>query len=235
MRYLYFIIMRPILIILFFMLIIVSVKSQAQKWQAGHFTDVKGNLETGLIRFNPPGKPPIKGEGFIEFREDTKANPFKLSASDLRSFVIGKDSFIVAHAPNNEYWANKELDFVLVAVDEDLKLYVAKEGGSGSRGIGFEPDIGAGVGTGGYGGGLGGGISIPIGGGGGGKEKTTWYFGANPAGMQRLTNENFEDIMTDMMGDYPDVVDKIHAKVYVLANIDRLVAYFKQVKAAEKR
>lgn len=233
MRYLYFIIMRPILIILFFMLIIVSVKSQAQKWQPGHFTDVKGNTEVGLIRTNPPGKPPIKGEGFIEFREDNKANPFKLSASDLRSFVIGKDSFIVAHAPNNEYWLNKEFDFVKVVLDEDLKLYAAKEGGSGGSGIGFEPDIGAGVGTGGYGGGVGGGISIPIGGG-GGKEKAIWYFGANSAEMQRLTNENFEDIMTDIMGDYPDVVDKIHAKVYVLANIDKLVAYFNQVKAAGK-
>jgi len=35
------------------------------------------------------------------------------------------------------------------------------------------------------------------------------------------------------MGDYPDVVDKIKAKVYVLGNIDRLIAYFNQVKLAE--
>ena len=212
----------------------VTVNTYAQKWQPGHFTDVKGNTETGSIRTNPPGKAPIKGEGFIEFKEDNKSEPFKLSASDLRSFVMGKDSFIVAHAPGNESWANKEFDFVRVAIDEDLKLYVAKEGGSGSRGIGFEPGVGAGIGTGGYGGGVGGGVSIPIGGGGGGKERAIWYFGANPAEMKPLTNENFEDIMTDMMGDYPDVVDKIHAKVYVLANIDKLVAYFKQVKAAGK-
>ena len=237
MRYLYFIIMRPILIILFFMLIIVSVKSQAQKWQPGHFTDVKGNVENGLIRTNPSGKPPIKGEGFIEFREDTKAEPFKLSASDLRSFVIGRDSFIVTHAPANEIWLNKELDFVKVVVDEDIKLYAAMEGGSGGgSGFGIEPGIGAGIGTGGFGSGVGGGISIPIGGGGrGGKARMIWYFGTNPASMKQLTNENFEDIMSDMMGDYPDVVDKIHAKVYILANVERLVAYFKQVKAGKSQ
>jgi len=41
---------------------------------------------------------------FIEFKEDNKSEPFKLSASDLRSFVVGKDSFVVAHAPGNETW-----------------------------------------------------------------------------------------------------------------------------------
>src|SRR5476651_1799117 len=73
--------------------------AHAQKWQPGHFTDVKGNEETGLIRINPSGKAPIKNESFIEFKEDAKTEPFKLSASDLKSFVVGRDSFIVAHAP----------------------------------------------------------------------------------------------------------------------------------------
>ena len=62
--------MRSILIILFFMLIYVSAKSQ--KWQPGSFTDVKGNRVTGLIRENPSGKVPIKDEGFIEFKDDAK-------------------------------------------------------------------------------------------------------------------------------------------------------------------
>ncbi len=227
-------IMRSILIILFFMLMIISAKSNAQKWQPGHFTDVKGNIESGFIRFGS-GKAPVKGEGFIEFKEEKKTEPFKLSASDLRSFVVGKDSFVVAHAPGNETWAKNEFDFVKVALDEDIKLYAA--GGvktGGGHGIGFAPEIGTGIGTGGYGGGVGGGISIPIGGGGGGSyEKLVYYYGDNTADMKRLNDQNFEDVMSDMMGDYPDVVDKIHAKVYVLENIDRLIAYFKQVKDAE--
>src|ERR1700742_3518776 len=87
-------------------------KANAQKWLPGHFTDIKGNVETGFIRINPSAKGPVKDEGFIEFREDSKTNPFKLSASDLKSFVIGRDSFIVAHAPGNETWAKREIDFV---------------------------------------------------------------------------------------------------------------------------
>jgi len=221
-------------IFIFFFLMTTGIAVYAQKWQPGRFTDVKGNIQNGLIRVNPSGKGPIKDEGFIEFKENNKAEPFKLSASDLRSFVVGKDSFVVAHAPQNEAWSKNELDFVKVVVDEQVKLYAANAGGGGRSGIGFSPGISTGIGTGGYGGGfgagLGGGISLPIG---GRSNKLTWYYGENPAEMKRLTNENFEDIMTDMMGDYPDVVDKIHAKVYVLANIDRLVAYFNQVKQAE--
>jgi len=215
----------------------VCITASAQKWQPGRFTDVKGNKETGLIRVNPSGKPPIKNEAFIEFKEDSKTEPFKLSASDLQSFVTGRDSFVVAHAPANETWSKREYEFVKVVVNEDIKLYEAHVGGGGGKsGFGFSPAIGGGIGTGGYGGGFGGGISIPIGGGGGGgSEKTTWYFGANSCEIQRLTNENFEDIMSDIMGDEPDVVDKIHAKVYVLANIEKLVAYFEKVKEGEKK
>ncbi|MDB5133139.1 MAG: hypothetical protein JWR02_2888 [Mucilaginibacter sp.] len=213
-----------------FSFILLSISIQAQKWQPGRFTDIKGNIQTGLIRVDPSGKAPIKGEGFIEFKEDNKAEPFKLSASDLRSFVVGKDSFVVAHAPQNENWSRNELDFVKVVLDEPVKLYVAKASSGGGHGFGFSPGISTGIGTGGYGGAFGGGISIPIGS--GGREKTTWYFGENTAEMKRLTSENFEDIMTDIMGDEPDVVDKIHSKVYVLANIDKLLAYFKQVAAS---
>ena len=219
------------------MLAIVSAKSQS-KWMNGHFTDIKGNVETGFIRLDPSAKGPIKDEGFIEFKPDNKTNPFKLSASDLRSFVVGRDSFVVAHAPGNEIWARNELDFVRVVIDEDVKLYAANGGkGSGGRrgsGLSVEPGIGVGGGTGGFGAGAGAGVSIPIfgGGGGGSYEKTIWYYGDNTATMKRLTDLNFEDVMSDIMGDEPDVVDKIHAKVYILENIDRLIAYFKQVKAS---
>lgn len=224
--------MRPILIILFFMLMILSAKSYAQKWQPGRFTDVKGNIESGFIRFGGSGKAPVKGEGFIEFKEDNKSEPFKLSASDLRSFVVGKDSFVVAHAPGTETWAKNEFDFVKVVLNEDIKLYAAGGVKSGGHGIGIEPGIGTGIGTGGYGAGVGGGISIPIGGGGRGSyEKLVYYYGDNTANMKRLNDQNFEDIMSDMMGDYPDIVDKIHAKVYVLENIDKLIAYFKKVSS----
>jgi hypothetical protein len=226
--------MRSILIILFFMLIAVSAKSQ--KWQRGSFTDVKGNKVLGLIKVNPSKKGPIKDEGFIEFKDESKST-YKLSASDLRSFTIGRDSFVVAHAPGNSYWSLKELDFVKVALDEETKLYVtdvASETGGGG-GLGVQPEFGAGMGTGGYGG-VGGGVGINIGGGRRyGRVMATYYYGPNTAEMQQLTPMNFKDIMSDVMGDEPEVVQKIQANQFNLDNIDKLIIYFKQVQASHRQ
>ncbi len=231
--------MRPILIILFFSAVFVSTKSFGQKWLPGHFTDNKGNVEAGLIRIGGTGKGPVKNEGFIEFKQDEKSSPFKLSAGELRSFVIERDSFVVAHAPGNETWARNDFDFVRVVVDEDLKLYAAggvKTGNGHGSAVTVAPGVSTGIGTGGYGGAaVGAGVDVPIGigGGGGVYERLVYYYGDNTADMKRLNDKNFEDIMTDIMGDYPEVVDKIKAKVYVLENIDRLIVYFNQVKEAE--
>ncbi|HEY9533035.1 MAG TPA: hypothetical protein VIQ77_00795 [Mucilaginibacter sp.] len=217
---------------------LLSITAKSQSWQPGHFYDIKGTKNTGFIRVDPRGKGPIKGEGFIEYKEDEKAESIKLSASDLRSFVAGRDSFVVAVAPA-EGWAKYDLDFVRVAVDGPLRLFEAKgSGGNGGSGIGFNPGVGVGMGggggTGGFGGGLGGGISIPIGGGRHGRGgKAVYYYGANTASMKPLTNQNFIDVMTQIMGDKPDVVEKIQAKKYSLRDMDKLIAYFNQVQAGQ--
>lgn len=209
-------------------------KTYAQRWQPGHFTDVKGNVETGLIWVKPSGKGLIKDEAFIEFRENDKENPYKLSASDLKSFVIGRDSFVVAGEPQTSNW-QYGIDFVKVVLNEDIKLYVFKGGGSEGFGSSIQPGIegGVGGGTGGYGGGVGAGVSIPIGGhGGSGGSKTVYYYGETTANMKELTPVNFVDIMSDVMGDEPDVVQQIQEKKYTLGNIDKLIVYFRQVQAS---
>ncbi|AMR33332.1 hypothetical protein A0256_18855 [Mucilaginibacter sp. PAMC 26640] len=228
--------MRPILIILFFMLVGVSAKSQ--KWQPGYFTDVRGARYSGFIIPNPGGSGPIKNEGFIEFKDGEKTEPYRLSTSDLQSFVVGKDSFVVAHAPGNETWAKKDLDFVQVVVDSDTKLFATRGAGSGSGGSKVHISPGVGLSTGGgYGSSYGGGLGISFGGGGNGgsnKGKVTYYFGSSTATMQHLTNENFVDIMSDIMGDEPEVVEQIRANRFVLGNIDKLIAYFNKVRASHK-
>ncbi len=221
------------------MLLFLTAKSQS--WQPGRFYDVKGTLSTGLIRFGAGGKGPIKDEAFIEYKEDVKADPIKLSASDLRSFVAGRDSFIVAASGG---WSAYQLDFVQVVVDGPQRLFVVRGGGSGGGGGGgFKPgiSIGAGGGTGGgggFGGGVGGGISIPIfgsGGGGGGRSgKANYFYGENTASMKPITDENFVDVMSEVMGDEPDVVEKIKTKKFSPRSMDKLINYFRQVQAGNK-
>jgi hypothetical protein len=231
--------MRPILIILFFMSLYLSAKSQ--NWQPGSFYDVKGAKSTGLLSLYPGGKGPIKDEAFIGYKEDAKAQPMNLSASDLRSFNIGRDSFIVA-APQG--WSKYRLDFVHVVVDAPIRLFEVTGGASSGGSSGFKPgiSIGAGAGTGGgfngggFGGGLGGGISIPIGrnsGGGSGRGvKSQYFWGTNTAEMKPITDENFVDVMSEIMGDEPEVVEKIKTRKFGPKNINKLIDYYRQVSGS---
>jgi hypothetical protein len=231
--------MRAILIIFCFTLSFLTAKSQ--NWQAGSFYDVKGAKSTGLISLYPGGKGPIKDEAFIGYKEDAKAQPMNLSASDLRSFTIGRDSFIVA-APQG--WSKYALDFVHVVVDAPIRLFEVVGGNSGGGSSGFKPgiSIGAGAGTGGgfnggggFGGGMSGGISIPIGrnsGGGGKGAKSQYFYGTNTAEMKPITDENFIDVMTEIMGDEPEVVEKIKTKKYGPKSIAKLIAYYYEVSSS---
>jgi len=220
---------KRLLIFLTFLLIVIS--ANAQKWQNGSFYDVKGSKVPGQIRLYPSGKPPIKDEAFIEYREDTKSAAIKLSASDLRSFTVAQDSFVVAA---NGGWSNYELDFVRVALNTPLRLFQANGGGGGDSGFGISPGVGVGVGggTGGLGGGVGGGISIPIGGhGGGGGKGAIYFYGTNTANMKPISNQGFIDIMTEVMADEPEAVEAIKSNKYNLGNIEKLIAYFKKLEA----
>lgn len=211
----------------------IALLAQAQsgkKFQPGHFMDVKGNFMTGLIQSTPSGKGPVKNQAFIVFKEDDKANPIELSANDLKYFVVGRDSFVVAPAPMNADWSKNELDFVKVEADEPLKIYTLRGAGRGS-GFGIRPDVGFGVGGGSYGGYAGGGVGISLGSiGGGGRSKTTYYFGASPAELTQITPQNFIDVMSDVMADEPQVIEQLQSGKYNLNRIEALLAYYRQVK-----
>lgn len=153
--------------------------------------------------------------------------------------MVGQDSFVVAHAPHNETWTKQELDFVKVVLNEDLKLYMINGGSTGGGGFGVHPgvSVGTGLGGGGYGGGMGGGLGISLGGGGGrngGSNKVTYYYGANTAEMSQLTVDNFNDIMSEIMGDEPLAVEAIRSGKFTVGNINGLIAYFKKLKASHQ-
>jgi hypothetical protein len=224
--------MRPILIILFFMLINVSAKSQ--KWQPGYFYDIKGNKVPGLIQVNPKGKGPIKNEGFIIYKDNEKSNEIKLSASDIKYYVAGKDSFIVAHPPSYETWPKADLDFVKVELNEPVKLYTYQSGTGGGGGFRISPGLSGGFGTGGYGGA---GIGVSLGGGGGnggGSNRTVYYFGASVAEMSQVTPMNFKDVMADIMGDEPQAVEALQRGKFNINKMEALIKYYRELKASHQ-
>lgn len=222
---------RKLICLSIFCLLFVFEKSQAQTWQSGYYYDVKNNKTVGLIKVKMSGKHPVADEAFIEYKPNDKASSIKISASELSSFVMGRDSFIVAVAPRMGVWSKYELDFVKVVVDADPKLYMFKGKVSGG---GVQPDVGIGVGGGfgtgggGFGMGLGGGISIPL----GGSTATGYYYGENTAVMKELTPANFIDVMSEILGDEPEIVDQLHQNKYNLRNIDKLIANYYKLQAA---
>lgn len=213
--------------------IITSNTSLAQKWYPGRFTDVNGAKSTGYVRPTPNGNGPFANEAFIEFKDEENSTPYYLSARDLQSFIVGVDSFVVAHAPGNETWAKREFDFVKVAVDEPTKIYSTwgAGGDSGGKKVQVSPELGIGTGT--YGSYYGGGVGISIGGNGNYSNKLSYYYGSNTANMRHLTNENFIDIMSEVMADEPEVVQQIRNKQFNLKSIEKLIAYFNKVKATQ--
>jgi hypothetical protein len=221
------------------LLCLLTLGSYAQDdWIPGTYHDANGGSATGFIRPLPHG--PIKNEACIEFKPDKKSEAQIFSASALQSIIMGRDSFVVAEAPQTSEWDNY-LDFVRVVFDDDnddMKLYMFQGSVPGRGGV--HPEFGVGLGAafgggrGGFGYGLGGGISIPIGGGGGGRVMGIYYYGNNTAHMKQLTSVNFVDIMSQMLGDEPEIVGQLHDNKYSLKNIDKLMRNYDKLRSADQ-
>ncbi len=217
-------------------LTLVSISAIAQKWQPGYFYDKRGIKNSGFINQTPSGKGPIKNEAFIEYKEYEKDKPMKLSASDMKSYVVARDSFVVAASLTDD-WAGEQLDFVRVAVNAPIKLYMAKVGDVNGRQkpIAVNPALSTGYGSGGMGGGLGGGIAINLGGRGRGAMRIAYLYGESTNGMKLITEENFQDVMIEIMGDEPAAVDVLRNNKTSLRDIEKLIAYYHQLQDERSR
>ncbi|MGV8880283.1 MAG: hypothetical protein ACOH2A_14785 [Sphingobacteriaceae bacterium] len=216
--------MRSILIIslLFFQTVSnAQLLGLGNRWEAGHYYDVNGQKVDGFISRDPAGKSPQPGEGFIIYKAAKDAEKQKLSASMIRSFVIGLDSFTVTHNTHNELRTLNGIDFIKVLVNEPLKLYAA----NAAVGRAVSPAIGGGFGS---GGGIGGGVSINLGR--GGASRFVYYYGTNPDMLTEVTHKNYVEILSEIMAGQPEAVEKIRKKTYKFNDLPKLIVYFYQLK-----
>ncbi|WP_448698597.1 hypothetical protein ACFGVR_17265 [Mucilaginibacter sp. AW1-3] len=225
-----------ILSFVFSLLLVVSANAQmfGGKFEQGYYYDINGQKVEGLINENTSGKGPLPNEGYIIFKENDKAEKQNLSASMIRGFVVGADSFIVAHAPRLGAWSKYELDFLRVVINDSTRLYTitgsdrGKEGRSGSR-----PAISTGLGIGGgYGGGLGMGLSLGSGlfGGGGGSSHPVYYYGSGVGDMVEINKQNFVAAMSEVLAAEPEAVKKVMDKKYKLGDMDDLLKYYHKLR-----
>jgi hypothetical protein len=211
---------------------LLSFSALAQKWQQGYFYDKRGVKNIGYINQNPSGKGPIKNEAFIEFKEYEKDKPIKLSASDMKSYIVGRDSFVVAVSLTDD-WASEQMDFIRVAVNAPIKLYMARVGNLGARqkAVSVSPALSTGYGSGGMGGGLGGGVSINLGKNrDNGGTRIAYLYGESTNGMKAITEENFVDVMIEVMGDEPAAVEQLRSGKVSLRDIEKIIAYYHKLE-----
>lgn len=215
---------------------LISISAMAQKFQEGYFYDKRGVKNVGLINQNPSGKGPIKDEAFIEFKDYPKDKPIKLSASDMKSYVVGRDSFVVAASLTDD-WSREQLDYIRVAINAPLKLYMAKVGNVSAqqKAVSVSPALSTGYGSGGMGGGVGGGVAINLGRNRGGGTRIAYLYGESTNGMKAITEENFADVMTEIMGDEPAAVQQLRTNKYTLRDIEKLIAYYHQLENERAR
>ena len=216
---------------------LLSISAIAQKWQQGYFYDKRGVKNVGYISQNPSGKGPIKNEAFIEFKEYEKDKPIKLSASDMKSYVAGRDSFIVAISLTDD-WASEQMDFIRVAINAPLKLYMARVGNVNAqqKAVSVSPALSTGYGSGGMGAGLGGGVAINLGRNrGGGGTHISYFYGESTNGMKAITAENFVDVMIEVMGDEPAAVEQLRSGKVGLKDIEKIIAYYHSLQGERSR
>jgi hypothetical protein len=215
--------------------VLIAINAHAQgltgKFQQGYYYDINGQKVEGYIRTGT-GKKLVEHEGYITFKEEDKAPKQNLSASMIHGFVIGRDSFIVASAPRVGSWSKNDLDFMQVVINSPLKLYSINASGGGGGGL--QPSVGLGIGGGSVGG-IGTGLGLSLGSGMfGGGNHTVYYAGSDTGSMTEVKKQNFVDIMSEVMADEPEAVDKIKAKKYDLGDMEKLIKYYNELHNAKK-
>jgi hypothetical protein len=202
--------MRKILLsILFLTVIHLFANAQAdddKHWQPGYYYDNDGIKNTGFITYyineefaNSPA------QKFFLFKRNPKDIGTRVFAGNITSFVVARDSFVVSDSK-----ILNETPFIQVAINSPLKLYVA-------RLPRHTPDFGLGTSIGFLS--VAGEMSFPY-------TKNKYYYGNNPDNLTQLTRKDFIDVMSRIMADKPEVVEKIQKKDYRYGDMNNLLVYY---------
>ncbi|RFZ90850.1 hypothetical protein D0C36_18035 [Mucilaginibacter conchicola] len=190
--------MRKILLIICILSVTLSARAQlfGKHYDEGAYYDLDNVKHTGLISWSPPAKSIFGGNGDqIYFKPEKKAEKIKLTNSQIKSFLVKKDSvtldsFVVS--------ANKEVAYSpflqVVLNNAEIKLYSFLQTASAGGGM--------------YGGASGAMMMQPYRSWG----ITDYYYGSNPNDVVKLTKKNFAEVMSKIMADKPLVVESINNK-----------------------
>ncbi|TWR27041.1 hypothetical protein FPZ42_08390 [Mucilaginibacter achroorhodeus] len=189
--------MRKLLLLLCILSITISTKAQlfGKHWDEGSYYDLQGVKHQGLISWTAPQKSLFNGDGDeIFYKTQKDADMVKIKSSELRSFIIGVDSFVVS---KNEIFKRKPFLNVLVNTNDTLKIYRSMEKRS-------SPGIGFGVGSIGA-------VTAMVGAS-FNYTKKAYYYGKNPNNVIKIDNKNFTEVTSKILANIPLIVKEIESK-----------------------
>jgi len=213
--------MRKILLSIFLLIMCLAANAQnaglGRIWNKGYYYDNSGKKVSGFLAdyshnvnlFHPD-------DDYFLFStvDDTAYNStksVKVFSKDIRSFVAGKDSFVVSN-----FDKIKKTPFLAVLVNNDLKLYAVEiwrgTAASSFGLIGFAATAAT--------------NSVLV-------MDYTYYYGTDPDNLTKLTHKEFMDVMSKVLADKPNVVAKIQDKTYRYSDMKELLTYYRTGKETD--
>jgi hypothetical protein len=207
--------MRTILTLVCILSVTLSSKAQiGRNWAEGSYYDTSGHKLSGFISWHAPDKLSKKPGDKIFYKASKSADKIRIESSDLSSFTMGTDSFVVSRLAAINY-----APVLQVLLKGPVNLYY------------WEADVVnwpmAALGA------VGGAVAgaTVIAGVGGGK---AYFYGPDASNFKMLTRNNFIEIMCGIMTDRPEITEKIKNKKIRFNDMHDLLVYYKTGKMPEK-
>jgi hypothetical protein len=209
--------MRTILVFLCILSVTFSAKAQlfGKDWAEGNYYDSTGRKTTGLIAWSAPDKLSKKPGDHIFYKPTSAAEKVRIETSDITSFTMGSDSFVVSHISSINY-----APVLRVLINRPIKLYYW------SAHVTSIPVAALGA----LGGALAG--ATVISGTSGGK---AYLYGPDANNLTVVTRKNFIDAMCSIMSNRPEVTMQIINKTLRFADIDDLLILYRTGKMPQKK
>jgi hypothetical protein len=204
---------RKFLLLLGILGVTLGAKAQSfKKFKPGRYYDLENQKHEGFIYRTIPASGMFKGKGdHITFLATKGSKKETVESSQLSSFVIETDSFVVSH--DTTFF--KKRPFLQVLLNTPVKIYLSRvQAGS------YIPVVGLGV-AGAVGGAVAGAAT------GLGTQPIIYFYGVNPENVGNINNKNFIDVMCRIMRDKPLITAKIKDQYFRLKDMDELLDAYK--------
>jgi hypothetical protein len=174
-------------------------------WEEGCYYDINGNKTCGLISEYIRAQSIFEADRNFLFKKDKDDKRVKIYAKNTKSFVVGKDSFVVSNSQILD-----ETPYLQVAIDKPLKLFIARLPRQ-TPGFGMGMPIGVLTAT----------MAVSF-----SYTKNKYYYGADQDSIFQVKRKDFIEVMCKIMADKPNVVAKIKDKTYRFGDLDDLLVFY---------